>query len=418
MRFPSLSMLALAACLVAAAPVSSHAGAPPRAAAGLEVDRVVLIMRHGVRPPTSAMPMPQGVAADPWPSWSVPPGWLTPHGADEARRLAVNDRELFARWALLPRGGCPSAGAIRIISDGGDERTVATGDVYAAALAPGCDLRTAHAPTVGEPDPVFSPVRLGLANFDPARADRALADAASPAVLAAARAQAAPLIARTNAIFCGAAQPPCGIADDGRIVPRPAAATKAPSFGGALSSAGGGAESLLLEYLDDKPMREVGWGRMTPADATALSALHALKFKLEGRPPYLAAATMAGITPLMRGMLIDGDGALRVTIFVGHDSDLVGLGGMLDLHWQAKGFAADDIPPGSALLVERLHDAAGHRFVRIAFRSLSLDGIRRLGPRDRADRSAVAIPGCAAEGVAGLCTLADFIGKLDAAQAL
>ncbi|WP_398287826.1 histidine-type phosphatase [Sphingomonas nostoxanthinifaciens] len=387
------------------------------AAPTLQIDRVVVVMRHGVRPPTSAMPMAPGIAADPWPAWPVPPGWLTPHGAEESRRLGLSDRAQFVQSGLMSQQGCPAAGTVRIISDGGDERTVATGESYALGIAPDCHLPTEHAPTIGQPDPVFSAVHAGAATFDPAKADKAIADADGPAVLAAASAEAAPLIARMNAILCGSSTAPCGLHDDGPLAIKPATATKAPSLSGALSNAGSGAQSLLLEYIDAKPMAEVGWGRATAADITALSALHALKFKLEGRPPYLAARTMAGITPLMRKALT-ADEAARVTVFAGHDSDLVGLGGMLDLHWQAAGFAPDDIPPGSALLVERLHDAAGHRYVRIAFRSFSLDGIRNLDARDVPARSIVAVPGCKANGLVGLCTLSDFIAKLDAAQAL
>ncbi|MFX8106524.1 hypothetical protein ABTK92_19495, partial [Acinetobacter baumannii] len=69
-----LSALALAAAL--------SAGAAQAVAEPLKLEAVASLMRHGVRPPTKAQPLPVGAASDPWPSWPVEPGFLTPHGAE------------------------------------------------------------------------------------------------------------------------------------------------------------------------------------------------------------------------------------------------------------------------------------------------------------------------------------------------
>ncbi|PMU28712.1 histidine-type phosphatase, partial [Pseudomonas sp. FW305-47B] len=69
--------LAALAALLASGPLTAETPAAP-----IQVDRVVLMMRHGIRPPTKAQPMPIGTASAAWPSWSVKPGWLTEHGAN------------------------------------------------------------------------------------------------------------------------------------------------------------------------------------------------------------------------------------------------------------------------------------------------------------------------------------------------
>jgi 4-phytase/acid phosphatase len=64
----------------------------PPAAAPLVVDRVVVVMRHGVRPPTCHACR---CHAEPWPAWPVAPGWLTPHGALAVARLGTADGRGF-----------------------------------------------------------------------------------------------------------------------------------------------------------------------------------------------------------------------------------------------------------------------------------------------------------------------------------
>ncbi len=60
-------LLALAAC--ASKPQAAAVAAAP--ASELRTERVVMLMRHGVRPPTKAKVTPAGMNDRPWPKWSV-----------------------------------------------------------------------------------------------------------------------------------------------------------------------------------------------------------------------------------------------------------------------------------------------------------------------------------------------------------
>ena len=82
-------------------------------------------------------------------------------------------------------------------------------------------------------------------------------------------------------------------------------------------------------------------------------------------------------------------------MFVGHDTTVASLAGLLDLHWQVPGFAVDDPAPGGALVLERVRDGAGRLFVRAAYRSQSLDQIRTLAKTSPA-RLVLPIGGCPA----------------------
>jgi 4-phytase/acid phosphatase len=283
------------AALMAAVAVAGLLGGAARASGpALHLDSVVVVMRHGVRPPTSAQPVPVEVSPEPWPQWSVPPGWLTPHGAQEVSALAREDRALLIREGLLPARGCPAPGHVRIVADGGDQRTVATGAAYADGLAHGCAVTQDHAPVIGQPDPLYSPLSAGRVALDPARADAAAAAVLNEPDTRAQIARAGPLVARLNAILCGQRKSGCGFDTKAPVTLRPATVKKGPSLSGAPGAGSSAAQSLLLEYADGKPMAQVGWGRATAADITALSALHALKFRITERPPIWRARRCRG----------------------------------------------------------------------------------------------------------------------------
>lgn len=389
--------------------IGTPAVAGTRPADPLVVDRVVLLMRHGVRPPTKTPAMPPEVTPERWPDWPTKPGWLTPHGAAAVAQLGAADGTTLRFHRLLPGKGCPVPAAIRIVADS-DQRTIETAKAWAATLVPGCALAIDHYPQ-DEPDPRFNTIESGKAPLDPAKADAAVAAEVGPGGFAALDARYRPLLARIDTILCGTPRPGCGVSGTPTGLAR-ARADKRPKLTGALDRASTAAQILLLEAAEGMPMTQVGWGRATLADVTALSEFHALEFRILARPRAVAAANFAGLAEIVRAGLADS--GPRVTMISGHDTNIANLGGLLDVHWQVPGFAADDPVPGGALLLERLHDRAGKRYVRLRYRAQTLEQLRTAaplglnGPHDRI----LAVPGCNARGVAGLCTLDEALAKL------
>lgn len=387
----------LVACLLAGEGVPAARKAPGL----LTVDRVVLVMRHGVRPPTKAPAMPPSVTPEIWPAWGVAPGWLTSHGAAAVTALGRDDRSALQAAGVLPRAGCPAGGAVSIVADS-DQRTLATARAWSEGLAPGCAVAISSHPE-GEDDPLFSPPLDG-ATFNPTAADAAVAEAIGPGGLAALERHYAPLLARLDAILCGSRASDCGVRREPSAVV-PAAPGQRPKMKGALDRASTAAQILLLEYAEGKPMSEVGWGRATAADVTALSAFHALEFRLLARPRAVAAANLAGVVAKIATTLKAADGPV-VTMFSGHDTQVANLGGLLAAHWRVPGFATDDPAPGGAIVIERLHDAAGRLYVRTSYRAQTLDQLRS-GGAGPAYRQPLVIPGCNA-----LCPVDRFVAIL------
>lgn len=394
-----------------AAPAASRTPPQRDVLAGLTVDRVVVMMRHGVRPPTKAQPMPKRVATDSWPAWPVAPGWLTPHGATAIEAIAASDRQVFRAARLLPERGCPMR--IALLADS-DQRTIATAEHYAAGLAPGCALAIEHQPQ-DAPDPLFSQIDGGYAPLDPARAAAAVDAAIGPGGIAALTARLTPLLARLDRVLCGGtltASATCGVAGEPTTL-TPATARSRPKLSGALDRASTAAQILLLEYADGKPVADIGWGRVSAADVTAFGAFHALEFAILARPSYLAARNMAGLSPRISHWLSDDtQAAPTIAMVAGHDTNVANLAGLLGLHWDVPGIAPDDPVPGGAILLERLSDAAGHHFVRASYRAQSLEELRA-GTARTPYRRVLPIAGCVARGVKGLCTLDAFVTKLD-----
>jgi 4-phytase/acid phosphatase len=389
--------------------LATPALAGPRPADPLVVDRVVMLMRHGVRPPTKAPAMPAEVTPERWPDWPVQPGWLTPHGADAVARLGNADGTAWRFHGLLPAKGCPVPAAIRIVADS-DQRTIETAKAWVATMTPGCTLAIDHRPQ-DVADPRFSAIESGKAPLDPAKADAAVAAEVGPGGFTALDARYKPLLNRLDTILCGTPRPGCGVSATPTGL-APARADKRPKLTGAIDRASTAAQVLLLEAAEGMPMAQVGWGRATLADVTALGAFHALEFRILARPRAIATANFAGLADIVRAGLADS--GPRVTMISGHDTNIANLGGLFDVHWQVPGFAADDPVPGGALVLERLRDRAGKRYVRIRYRAQTLQQLRTAaplglaGPHDRI----LSIPGCNARGVAGLCTLDEALAKL------
>ena len=404
MRLPAWLLLI---GLALAAPASA---APPP----LKLERVVLLMRHGIRPPTKATVTPPGVAAQPWPAWDTPWGHLTAHGAKAVTLLGRYDRAVWAGQGLLPAAGCPSAGAVEIWADS-DQRTIATGEAMSEGLASGCNLAAGHFEQ-GKLDPLFSPLdHPGSLDGEAAKASIRTEGGDPQQMLKAHRAE----VDLMQRVLGCCAPPACAEAGPaaGCLLHDAPSAIVMPKDDGRLEATGPmdylptAAQSLMLEYVEGKPMAEVGWGRASKADIERLMVFHSLKGQILQRPSYIASR---GATPLMRRMLAamsPEPATPRVTVLVGHDTNIVHLGGMLGLHWKVTGYPADNPPPAGGIGFEVLRDAKGARFVRAFYRSQTMDQMRDLTPLDAAHpafRQVVAVPGCKARGIEGLCTLAQF----------
>ncbi len=121
-------------------------------------------------------------------------------------------------------------------------------------------------------------------------------------------------------------------------------------------------KNLLLEYADNKPPREVGWGRIGEASLRPLLSLHSACFDLMHRTPCWAQAEASNLLEHIFDTLQQAEtgkqvaGAIgsvdeRLVLLAGHNTNLAGLSALLGLHWTLDG-RNDDTPPRVELIFE------------------------------------------------------------------
>lgn len=392
MRFVYLVILGLLSCAPSA-----------WAAPSLEMQSAVLLMRHGVRPPTHEPALSPAIAPQAWPTWKVAPGELTPHGAEAVRLLAAYDRAWLAAAGLVPASGCPAE--IMIYADT-DERTVATGQAYADAFAPGCGLKVGHA---AARDPLFSALDTPDPGFDSAAAKAAMEQAAGGSLAALMRGHL-PLFQKMQELLAPGQTAFLDLPS--KISAKQKGAL--PKLSGPLAEGASAAEDFLLEYLEGMPPSDIAWGRASPADIAALLALHPLAYTVTARPPVIARRTAGALAARIVAGLTGGE---KFTVLVGHDTNQAELGGLLDLHWQAAGYPADDPPPDGGLLFTLWRDkATGEHYVTVAYQAQSMAQIRYLQALSASNPPSLQplpIPGCGDSTAVTACRLSALQKLLD-----
>jgi 4-phytase / acid phosphatase len=397
----SLATRFAALIVVALALAAGSASAAP-----LHLVRVVLVTRHGLRPPTQSNAELAKYSDKAWPEWPVAPGELTPHGGETVKLMGETLRETYRAQGLLPASGCAGAGQVTVWADGADQRTRESGRITAEALQPDCGVKAAYA-DVHPRDPIFGGSDTGACSVDADKFNAAMASAAAdPSVTGI---DIGPATAKMQAIFapdaCKGGAGTCFTAAAG-------------AQAGVFPAASGLSEDLLLEYGDGKPMSEVGWGRASAADIATVMALHERGYALLRANPYLLGhrgAPMARvILAALAGKPVGGGPQsgpdLKLLTLSGHDTNIALMAGLFGLTWTLPG-EPDGTAPSSALAFELWSDGA-RQYVRPVIYYETMDQLRRLTPA-RAEKLALTFKDCAS-GPKGSCPLAKVTRRVEA----
>lgn len=399
-----------------AARASAHdVAAPPT---GLRIERVVMLSRHGLRAPIEGEAAVARWLPQPMATFSTPPSQITPQGAAALRLMADYQRGRLIDAGLLPARGCPRAAEVWLHANT-SPRTIASAEHIAASLAPGCDLAVSHlAP--GSNDPLFQPLQAHAVPFDAARAVAAIdAETGGPAAIAAPYRAEFELLHTVlgchepDAPRALTASPACHIPDTPARV-RANARNDGIALDGPIDLASGTAQVLALQYAEGLPMSEVGWGRVSREQITALSRLHALLFEVHARPAVMSRAVAGPLAERMLALLTDAQ-APRVAMLVGHDTNIAALTALLGMHFQLDSYGRDDPPPGGVLSLQLWREAAtGQAYVRAVYEAQTLDQLRyltTLNARTPPARQVLPIADCPAV-KDDLCRLEDLAARI------
>lgn len=402
----------------------------PARAQDLVLDKVVTLMRHGVRPPTESGEL-KHYTHKTWPDWPVADGQLTPHGAEAIARLGSWERGYYARAGLLAAAGCPAQGEVFTWANRGYARTIDTGKAMLGAMFPGCGLAVGVAPGTGH-DPLFTARQTPVGRMDPDKAKAAIL-AKMGGSFAQPRAELAAMLPQLQTILdccgehvCPKAAKSCSLGDlDWEIATSKDGGNV--DFKGPLNIGATMAQVFLLEYLEGMPHDRRAWGQAKDrSDIVALSAIRLLKYRYMEGVPYIAQHGASNIARQITIALEQGAGIAnadsdqgpppaKLVLFVGSDTQIAELATLLGTGWTARDYLDDETPPGGGLSFELLHDAAGKRYVRALFIAQTPDQIRNASGLDDGNppiRTDVVPAFCRSVMVAGACPVEIFAAGL------
>ncbi len=351
------------------------------------LERVVVVMRHGVRPPTQSNDKLPHYSTEPWPDWIVQAGDLTPHGGQTVAMTGRSLRAAYAAAGVLPTSHCPKPDEVSVWADGADERTQMTGLILGASLEGGCPIPVEWS-TIKPRDQIFGGAQGDACKVDAAHDWARIETPAEVDQLKAANAKLQDIFAPT------ACQGGLGVCF-----------AKTPDSGGLFPNTAGYAEDILLEYAEDMPMQDVGWGRATRADIDLVMDIHETAFGRIREGVYASSRRGAAMTRVimaaLQGESIGGGPRtgpnLKLLGLAGHDTNLVLMASTFGLKWKLPD-QPDSTAPSTALAFELWRDG-DKRFVRAVLFYQALDQQRALSPE--LDRQ-VPLPfeGCASGPVA------------------
>jgi 4-phytase/acid phosphatase len=405
-RVASISLL----CLVQPLPLLTAQPGKPQDA---ELKFVVYLSRHGVRSPTGKADQYNSYSAASWPTWDVPPGYLTAHGFELMTLFGAYDRAEFANQGLLSANGCDDARRVTFYSDS-DQRTRETGKALAAGFFPDCSTTVDSLPE-GATDPLFHSNRTARSLEESSLETAAIAGriGGNPNGLTAVfHSQLAELDKLLATCGANASDPNPRIS----LFDVPATLSSghndhAAELRGPLNTAATLTENLLLEYTEGIDAANVGWGCVDGAKLRSLLVLHTAAEDFTARTPAIARIQgsrlleqiLLSLEQAVTGKRIPG--ALskpsdRALILVGHDTNLANIAGLLSLNWIADA-RRDDTPPGGAIIFELWRSRnTGGLFVRAYFTSQTLEQMRSacpLSPENPPERVPLFVPGCSSE---------------------
>jgi 4-phytase/acid phosphatase len=352
----AFAILALVLCF---SPVLAEDFVPPG-----QLERVVILSRHGVRSPThdgAALQSFRKPTTPPWPDFGVQhPADLTLKGASLMQRMGYYYRE---RWrTALFKDACPNWAFFWADRD---ERTLMTARALVGGLAGGaCDLRVQEmiaprlplGPTDTEAtDPIFHPTRALPACKPPAAENPPVSKeyvGLVQEVVQCCSEKPGP------GNLCQKMDPPRTSCDLQNLLDDKNTQDQAYDF---IQSFG---EILLFEYAQEYKGDHFAFGnpQYPPVENgkwTNLLKIHAYLFNQRQRNRSVALPQGANLLYHMAYAIKNGAPLIppstvgapsKFVVYVGHDTNIANVAGLLGLEW--KIYSENDVAPGAALAFE------------------------------------------------------------------
>ena len=408
-----LSLCALS--VVAALPVSLSATA---AEGDMQLQQVLMLSRHNLRAPlaTNGSALEQSTKKS-WPQWDVPGGELTTKGGVLEVYMGKYTRQWLTQQGLLAGGNCPDTSDVFIYANS-LQRTVATAQFFAAGAFPGCDVAVTHQDAMGTLDPIFNPV---ITDDSEAFNKKALAAMTAENEKLALK----PALQRLEKIVDYKSSPACNgkkqctldsgdntfSADNG----------KEPGVSGPLKIGNSLVDAFTLQYYEGFPAEQVAWGQIkTPEQWKELASVKNGYQDALFSSPEVAREVAAPLVDYIRSQLVDEDkaSAPKVTLMVGHDSNIASLLSALQVKPYTLPGNDEKTPIGGQVVFERWHDGKNNKdLLKIEYVYQTADQLRNadvLSLKNPPKRVTLQLAGCDTD-ANGYCSWEHFSAALNSA---
>ncbi|MDX7608512.1 bifunctional glucose-1-phosphatase/inositol phosphatase [Klebsiella quasipneumoniae] len=404
-------LLAAAAAVAGAVMLSAGALAQDTAAPeGYQLQQVLIMSRHNLRAPlaNNGSVLEQSTAKA-WPQWDVPGGQLTTKGGVLEVYMGHYMREWLAQQKLVTSGECPPENAVYAYANS-LQRTVATAQFFITGAFPGCGIAVHHQPQMGTMDPTFNPV---ITDDSPAfreKALQAMEKERQGLQLTESYKLLETMIDYRNSPSCKEKQV-CSLSEGKDTFS--AGYQQEPGGSGPLKVGNSLVDAFTLQYYEGFPKDQVAWGEIT--SDKQWQVLSKLKNGYQDSLFTSVAVAQNVAKPLVNyidnALVGEGASKAKVTLLVGHDSNIASLLTALDFKpYQLPG-QYERTPIGGKLLFQRWHDSGSNRdLMKIEYVYQSTEQLRNADPltlQTPPQRVTLALNGCPVDDQ-GFCPLETF----------
>lgn len=347
-----------------------------------QLEQVLMMSRHNLRAPLAdnGSVLAQSTKKA-WPKWDVPGGQLTTKGGVLEVYMGRYTREWLAQQGLMKDDECPTSDDIYAYANS-LQRTVATAQFFITGAFPGCDIPVSHQDEMGSMDPVFNPVITDSSENFNKQALTAMNSAGEKLSLKPAFQRLEKIIDYKNAAACDGKKK-CDLSSDNQNK-FSAENGKEPNVSGPLKVGNSLVDAFTLQYYEGMPLDQVAWGQIkTPEQWKELSAIKNGYQDALFTSPEVARDVAAPLVDYIRSMLVDEDKATapKVTLMVGHDSNIASLLTALDFKPYTLPEQNERTPIGGMIQFQRWHDKKNDReLVKVEYVYQSIDQLRNATP--------------------------------------
>ncbi|HFF1952630.1 TPA: bifunctional glucose-1-phosphatase/inositol phosphatase [Escherichia coli] len=384
---------------------------------GYQLQQVLMMSRHNLRAPlaNNGSVLEQSTP-NKWPEWDVPGGQLTTKGGVLEVYMGHYMREWLAEQGMVKSGECPPPYTVYVYANS-LQRTVATAQFFITGAFPGCDIPVHHQEKMGTMDPTFNPVITDDSAAFSEQAVAAMEKELSKLQLTDSYQLLEKIVNYKDSPACKEKQQ-CSLVDGKNTFS--AKYQQEPGVSGPLKVGNSLVDAFTLQYYEGFPMDQVAWGEIkSDQQWKVLSKLkNGYQDSLFTSPEVARNVAKPLVSYIDKALVTDRTRAPKITVLVGHDSNIASLLTALDFKPYQLHDQNERTPIGGKIVFQRWHDSKANRdLMKIEYVYQSAEQLRNadaLTLQAPAQRVTLELSGCPID-ANGFCPMDKFDSVLNEA---